>query len=129
YLNGGPGSPAYIWVPKRHQARFVQPLAGWWGHAEPFAMRSEFEPSATIRRALCGTQPVLSLALVECGLDIFSKTDMQTLRRKSLALTDLFIQLIEQRCMEHGLLLMTPNVHAHRGSQVSFAHPHAYPLV
>lgn len=129
YLNGGPGSPAYIWVPQRHQAQFAHPLSGWWGHAEPFAMRPNFERNSSIRSALCGTQPILSLALVECGLAVFAKTDMPSLRNKSLALTDLFIQLVEQRCAEHGLLLITPNAHAHRGSQVSFAHPHAYAII
>src|SRR5471032_2164463 len=60
YLNGGPGSPAFIWVPKRHQARFQQPLSGWWGHAAPFAMAPDFAPTEGIGRALCGTQPIVS---------------------------------------------------------------------
>ena len=62
YLNGGPGAPAFIWVPTRHQDAFRQPLSGWWGHAQPFAMASDFAPAAGIGRALCGTQPVVSLA-------------------------------------------------------------------
>jgi len=68
YLNGGPGAPAFIWVPQKHQARFDHPLSGWWGHASPFAMAPAFAPVAGIGRALCGTQPIVSLALVECGL-------------------------------------------------------------
>ncbi|HEV7816936.1 MAG TPA: aminotransferase class V-fold PLP-dependent enzyme, partial [Janthinobacterium sp.] len=64
YLNGGPGAPAFIWVPHRHQETFRQPLSGWWGHAAPFAMQPGFAPAEGIARALCGTQPVLSLALV-----------------------------------------------------------------
>jgi kynureninase len=129
YLNGGPGAPAFVWVPARHQARFRQPLSGWWGHASPFAMQTDFEPTSGIRRALCGTQPIVSLALVECGLDVFGQTDMTAVRRKSLALTDLFIQLVESRCARHPLQLVTPREHAQRGSQVSFLHPEGYAVM
>ncbi|MGZ8318327.1 MAG: kynureninase [Telluria sp.] len=129
YLNGGPGSPAFIWVPERHQAAFTQPLSGWWGHAAPFAMAPDFAPCSGIGRALCGTQPVASLAMVECGLDIFAQTGMDAIRAKSLALTDLFIDLVEARCVSHPLGLVTPREHARRGSQVSFTHPHGYAVM
>jgi kynureninase len=129
YLNGGPGSPAFIWVPERHQAAFSHPLSGWWSHAAPFAMASSFEPCAGIGRAQCGTQPVVSMALVECGLEVFEQTSMQALRAKSLALTDLFIELVESRCAAHPLGLVTPREHVRRGSQVSFTHPHGYAVM
>lgn len=129
YLNGGPGAPAFIWVPQRHQQHFVQPLWGWWGHAAPFAMASTFAPTEGIGRALCGTQPIVSLAMVECGLDVFAETSMAALRAKSLALTDLFIELVETRCAQHPLGLVTPREHAQRGSQVSFTHPHGYAVM
>ncbi|SHG58841.1 kynureninase [Massilia sp. CF038] len=129
YLNGGPGAPAFIWVPQRHQAAFTQPLSGWWGHANPFAMAPHFVPTEGIGRALCGTQPIVSLTLVECGLEIFEQTDMHAIRAKSLALTDLFIELVEARCASHPLGLVTPRAHALRGSQVSFTHPHGYAVM
>jgi len=129
YLNGGPGSPAFIWVPARHQDAFHHPLSGWWGHASPFAMNPGFTPTPGIRRALCGTQPITSLAMVACGLDTFGKTDMQAIRKKSLALTDMFIALVEARCASHPLELVTPRQHQQRGSQASFKHPHAYAVI
>jgi kynureninase len=129
YLNGGPGAPAFIWVPQHHQAAFAQPLSGWWGHANPFAMAPRFEPCEGIGRALCGTQPIVSLTMVECGLEIFEQAGMDAIRAKSLALTDLFIALVEQRCAGHPLELVTPREHARRGSQVSFAHPHGYAVM
>ena len=129
YLNGGPGAPAFIWVPRRHQAQFNHPLSGWWGHAQPFAMAPSFAPCEGIGRALCGTQPVVSLAMVECGLEIFEATSMDALRVKSLALTDLFIELVESRCAAHPLALVTPREHVRRGSQVSFTHPHGYAVM
>lgn len=129
YLNGGPGSPAFIWVAERHQVEFSHPLSGWWGHNAPFAMQAEFVPTKSIRRALCGTQPIVSLALVEVGLATFQQTSMNAIRAKSLALTDLFIQLVEEQCGTHGLKLVTPKNHAKRGSHVSYMHPHAYPII
>jgi len=122
YLNGGPGSPAFAWVHPRHADRFWQPLAGWWGHAAPFEFTPEYRPAPGIARYLCGTQPVLSMVALDCGLDTLEAArpvgGMQALRAKSLAMTDLFISLVEQRCEGHGLSLVTPREHARRGSQV-----------
>jgi kynureninase len=129
YLNGGPGAPAFIWVPQRHQAQFTHPLTGWWSHASPFAMAPDFAAVDGIGRALCGTQPVVSLALVECGLEIFEETTMDVIRTKSLQLTDLFIELVESRCAGQGLGLVTPREHARRGSHASFTHPHGYSVM
>jgi kynureninase len=127
YLNGGPGAPAFLWVHPRHSARtdlpFMQPLSGWWGHAAPFAFESSYRSAPGIDQFLCGTQPIVSLSLLECGLDVFAAAQplggMEALRRKSLALTDLFIALVQAHCAGLGLGLVTPREHAQRGSQVS----------
>ncbi|MCU1748631.1 kynureninase [Pseudomonas sp. 6D_7.1_Bac1] len=129
YLNGGPGSQAFVWVSPQLCDLVTQPLSGWFGHSRQFDMASGYEPSNGIARYLCGTQPITSLAMVECGLEIFAQTDMASLRRKSLALTDLFIQLVEQRCAAHDLKLITPREHAKRGSHVSFEHPQGYAVI
>jgi kynureninase len=126
YLNGGPGAPAFIWVAAKHQDRFWQPLSGWWSHDAPFAMSDHYQPASGIRRFLCGTQPVLSLAVAECGLDLALAADIRQVRAKSLALTDLFIELVERRCASHPLTLITPREHARRGSHVSFRYPQGY---
>ncbi|POA28460.1 MULTISPECIES: kynureninase [unclassified Pseudomonas] len=129
YLNGGPGSQAFVWVAPQLCDLVTQPLSGWFGHSRQFDMASGYEPSSGIARYLCGTQPITSLAMVECGLEIFAQTDMPSLRRKSLALTDLFIQMVEQRCAAHDLKLITPREHARRGSHVSFEHPQGYAVI
>jgi kynureninase len=67
--------------------------------------------------------------MVECGLEVFERTGMEAVRAKSLALTDLFIGLVEARCAGHPLGLVTPREHAQRGSQVSFTHPHGYAVM
>lgn len=129
YLNGGPGAPAFIWVAPRHIQDFWQPLSGWWGHQRPFDMTVAYEPAGGIRRYLCGTQPIVSLAMVECGLDVAREADMAEVRKKSLALADLFIALIEERCAGHPLTLVTPRNHAERGSHVSLRHPNGYEVM
>lgn len=129
YLNGGPGAPGFLWVHARHQDAFWQPLSGWWGHARPFAMEPGYQPRQGITRYLCGTQPIVSLALVECGLDTFAQTSMAALREKSLALTTLFIDLVRQECGGHPLVLITPTDPQRRGSQVSYEHPQGFAVV
>ena len=122
YLNGGPGAPAFVWVNPRHADRGWQPLSGWFGHAAPFAFTPDYQPAPGITRYLCGTQPILSLTALDCGLDTVLAAQphggMAALRTKSLALTDLFITLVEERCAGHGLGLATPRAHGQRGSQV-----------
>lgn len=130
YLNGGPGAPAFVWANRRLLDRMDrdglwQPLAGWMGHAAPFEFSHDYRPAPGIARFACGTPAVLSLAALECGVDSVLAAEplggMAALRRKSLALTDLFIRLVEERCAGHGLELITPRDRSIRGSQVSLA--------
>jgi kynureninase len=132
YLNGGPGAPAFVWVHPRHASRFVQPLAGWMGHATPFAFTPGYLPAPGIARYLCGTPPVIQMAALECGVDTVLAAEplggIDALRRKSLALSSLFMQLVGQQCAE--LRVITPLDDAQRGSQVSLARQEgAYAIV
>jgi len=134
YLNGGPGAPAFVWVSPRHAERFWQPLAGWMGHAAPFEFTPGYRPAPGIRRYLCGTPAVISLAALECGVDTVLAAEphggMHALRAKSLALTRAFAGLVEERCAGLGLTLVSPRDDAQRGSQVCLAHPtHGYAMV
>ncbi|MFM2069146.1 MAG: hypothetical protein RLZZ584_4055, partial [Pseudomonadota bacterium] len=130
YLNGGPGAPAFAWLHPRHAARLDaearwQPLAGWLGHAAPFEFTPDYRPAPGVARFICGTPSALALAALECGVDTLLAAaplgGMAALRTKSLALTDLFIQRVGERCAGQGLTLRTPLDHAERGSQVSYA--------
>jgi kynureninase len=127
YLNGGPGAPAFIWAHPRHTARMDReqwrpPLSGWLGHAQPFAFDPHYQPAGGIQRFICGTPPVISLAALECGVDTLLSASMASIRAKSIALTDLFIALVESRCAGHGFTLATPRESSMRGSQVSFSY-------
>jgi kynureninase len=123
YLNGGPGAPAFVWVHPKHTDRFWQPLNGWWGHAAPFEFTPNYKPAAGIARFQCGTQPILSLTALDAGLDVFVEAEklggIRALRQKSLALSQLFMQLVKTQLNGHGFGIATPEQDELRGSQVS----------
>jgi kynureninase len=129
YLNGGPGAPAFLYVAERHQPSLEQPLSGWMGHANPFEFDPAYRPAPGVERFLCGTPPVLAMRSLDVALDIWADIDMQQVRRKSVALCELFIRLVEGSPSLGGLRLASPRDSAVRGSQVSFAHPEAYAIM
>jgi len=128
YLNGGPGSPAFAWVHPRHQAAWDQPVTGWFGHARPFDLERDFTPAEGITKMASGTPPVLALPALDAALEVFDGVRPEDLRAASLSLTDLFIELVEER-LGDAVEVVTPREHARRGSQVSLRHPEAYGVV
>ena len=129
YLNGGPGSPAFIYVAKRHQNEAENPLSGWWGHARPFEFEENFHAAEGIRRFQTGTQPVLSLRGLQAGLEIAQEVDLQQVRKKSQRLTQLFIELIESGCRNFGVTLQSPTDHDKRGSQVTLHFENGFAVI
>jgi kynureninase len=128
FLNGGPGAPAYLFAAERHHS--AEPvLSGWFGHARPFDFDGQFEAAQGIDRFQCGTPPVLGMSALEEGVDLILEADIAALRRKSIALSELFVELVEKRCGEFGFEFACPVNSAERGSQVAFAHPHAYEMM
>ncbi|MFZ5726017.1 MAG: kynureninase [Pseudomonadota bacterium] len=128
FLNGGPGAPAYLFAAARHHGA-TPILSGWFGHARPFDFEEDYDPAAGIERFQCGTPPVLGLAALEVGVDLMLEADMGEVRRKSLALGDLLIELMQPLCDSYGFALASPRDHALRGSQVAYAHPQGYQIV
>ncbi|WP_249779214.1 kynureninase [Bradyrhizobium sediminis] len=127
YLNGGPGSPAFIAVAKTHQAAAQHPLSGWWGHAAPFAFDRNFRPDAGIKRFLCGTQPIISMRGVDAAIDAMEGVEVAALRQKSLALTELFMSRVAE--LLPGLDIVTPRQASLRGSQVGIAFDKGFAVV
>ncbi|WP_327691475.1 kynureninase [Streptomyces sp. NBC_00461] len=119
YLNGGPGSPAYLYVRGDLQDRFDSPLPGWNSHAEPFGMRSEYAPAGGALRGRVGTPDILSMLALEAALDVWDGVPIEAVRAKSLALTDFFLECVREYVPAGRVESLTPVAHEERGSQVA----------
>ena len=129
YLNGGPGAPAYIYAAERHHAAALPALAGWFGHAAPFAFEDGYRKARGIEQFLAGTPPILGLAALESGLDVMSGVPMAAVRAKSLMLQQVFLETLAPAMERHDLELVSPADPGERGSQLSFRHADAYALI
>jgi len=129
YLNGGPGAPAFLYVAKRLQASFRQPLQGWLGHAAPFKFETDFRPAEGMQRAIVSSPSILSLRTLECGVDAMLRWKMEDIRSKSEALTEIFRILIDSVGEKLGLARVSPRDFDKRGSQLSYSHPKGYEIV
>ena len=127
YLNGGPGAPAWIYLPHRHQAAADLPLTGWHGHAQPFGLADSYTPAPDIERARIGTPHVLSMLALDAALDVFDEVDLAALRAKSLQLTGLLIDYADAHLPD--VEIVTPRTGRHRGGQIALRHPDAYAVV
>ncbi|MFD3521310.1 kynureninase [Streptomyces sp. NPDC058653] len=119
YLNGGPGSPAFLYVAERHQEAFDSPLPGWTSHVDPFGMTPDYAAADGATRGRVGTPDILSMLALEAALDVWEGVSLDVLRAKSLALTDFFLRCVEAYAPVGRVGSMTPAAHAERGSQVS----------
>ncbi|GGY20498.1 kynureninase [Streptomyces djakartensis] len=119
YLNGGPGSPAYLYVRRELQDRFDSPLPGWNSHAEPFGMRAGYEPAPGALRGRVGTPDILSMLALEAALEVWDGVPVEAVRAKSLALTDFFLECVAAYVPEGRVECVTPVPHEERGSQIA----------
>jgi len=126
YLNGGPGSPAFLYVRRDLQAQLNQPMWGWFAAENPFAFELNFTPASDISRYRVGTPPMLSMKAVEPAVDILLEANMERLRAKSLKQTEYLFFLAEQWLTPFGFTFGTPRNAEIRGSHVSLRHPEGY---
>jgi kynureninase len=122
YLNGGPGAPAFLYVRQSLQETLRNPISGWFGQKNMFALEPDYAPEANIRRFLTGTPPILALAAIEMGVDTILEAGMARLRAKSVAQTEFFIELFHQILEPLGFTLNSPAKAQERGSHVSIGH-------
>ena len=128
YLNGGPGAPAFMYIREKWQNVIENPIPGWLGHARPFDFELGYEAALGMQAFVTSSPSILALAALDGALDIWSKTSMAEVRTKSLALTDLFIALVEER-LPGEFEVVTPREHKKRGSQVALRHVESYGIV
>jgi kynureninase len=126
YLNAGPGAPAFLYVRREHLERLRQPIWGWFGQRDQFAMGPGYDPAPDVSRFVVGTPFVAGVALVEEGAALLAEAGIQRLRAKGVALTELLVALHDAWLAPLGFELASPRDAAVRGSHVALAHPEAY---
>jgi kynureninase len=119
YLNGGPGSPAYLYVRRDLQPRFDSPLPGWNSHRDPFGMSPRYEAADGAPRGRVGTPDILSMLALEAALEVWKGVSVEAVRRKSLGLTDFFLECVAAYVPAGRLESVTPAGHGDRGSQAA----------
>lgn len=123
YLNGGPGAPAWAYVAARHQEQVVNPIPGWLGAREPFAMTRGYEPAMGIRRLVSGTPPIVGMVPLADMLSLIERAGIAAIREKSVALTSFAIELIDELIPDARL--ESPRDAARRGSHITVDHPNS----
>jgi kynureninase len=126
YLNGGPGSPAFLYVRKSLQDRLRSPIWGWFGQDQPFNFDLQYQPAVGIQRFMAGTPPILALMALEPALDLTINAGIEKLWVKSTALTGFFIDLFDQYLEQLGFILGSPREAEQRGSHISLRHAEGY---
>lgn len=126
YLNGGPGSPAYLYVRQDLQETAVSPIWGWFGQRSPFDFELDYDPADGITRFLVSSPPILSTLAMEAGLEILQEARIERIRRKSVLLTSYLVYLMETSLVPWGFTLGSPKEPSRRGSHVSIRHPEGY---
>ena len=129
HLNGGPGAPGFLYVHKSLIEKVSQPLTGWMGHIQPFEFVVNYQPANDICKYICGTPPIIAYKAIESGLTVFEQVSMNVVREKSIQLSEMFIQLMQQECIKFGFELFSPRNAEQRGSQVSFTHGNGFSIM
>ncbi|GAB2849776.1 kynureninase [Microbacterium insulae] len=123
YLNGGPGSPAFAYVAARHQDALAQPIQGWMGTADVFAMGPEYRPAAGMRRFLSGTPPIVGMLAMQDTLALIEEAGIDAIRAKSIALTEFAVRVTDALLAPLGVAVASPRDAAERGGHVTLSHP------
>ena len=129
YLCGGPGAPAWIWANESHHEALSNPIPGWMGHSDVFAMGPEYSPARGVRRFMTGTPSAVALTAVDCGVALLAEAGMTAVRAKGQALTSYAVDLVDAWLVERGVGLASPRDPEQRGAHVTLTHPDAEALV
>lgn len=123
YLNGGPGSPAFAYVAERHQSALTQPIQGWMGTADVFAMGPEYRPAEGMRRFLSGTPPIVGMLAMQDTVAMIRDAGIDVIREKSIALTQFAVRISDAMLAPLGVTVASPRDPALRGGHVTLSHP------
>ncbi|MEY2397467.1 MAG: kynureninase, partial [Actinomycetota bacterium] len=121
YLNAGPGAPAFVYVARADQQRLRQPLWGWFGQRDQFAMDLQYEPVPGIRSWLAGTPNIIGTALVDEGVAVIARAGIGAIRAKSELLVSFAGELAWDVLVPQGWTVVTPSESARRGGHLAIA--------
>lgn len=128
YLDAGPGAPAFLYVRRELQATLRQPIWGWFGQRDQFAMGPQYDPVPTIDRFATGTPNIVGVTSVEAGVTLLAAAGIEALRAKGMALTSYLIELCDAWLVPLGFQVASPRDANRRGSHISLRHPAAFQL-
>lgn len=122
YVNGGPGAPAFLYIRRDLQEKLRNPIPGWMGQKDAFAFGLKYQPAPGLWHFLTGTPPILSLSLIEAGVDLLLEVGIEQLRVKSMRQSEYVIALWESELQPLGFRLSSPRDGRYRGSHISLSH-------
>ena len=128
FMNGGPGSPAFLFIQKKLQDLLHNPIKGWFGHQNPFNFAPNYLPDSGINRFASGTTQVLSMQAMEPGIDITLEAGIKNLRKKSIALSEFFLNGTEEELIPLGFKIQSPSNSDFRGSHLTISHPASWQI-
>ncbi|HEX5017071.1 MAG TPA: kynureninase [Actinomycetes bacterium] len=126
YLNGGPGSPGFLYVRRDLQHRLNNPIQGWWSASDPFDMDAPYRAADGIARWQTGTPPIPGLVTTDAGVAMLADAGIDRLRDKSVALTEYLIELSDIWLAPLGFTVASTRDAQRRGGHVVLAHDEAY---
>ena len=127
YLNGGPGSPAFLYVAPTHQNKIENPIKGWLGHSSPFSLESQYRGAPGVDKMQIGTPPIIAFKALESSLALFNNVRINDMRKKSIELTELFIEETDKNCPD--LELVSPRQAESRGAHLAYSFENGYALM
>ena len=128
FMNGGPGSPAFLFIQKKLQDFLHNPIKGWFGHQNPFNFAPNYHPDSGINRFASGTTQILSMQAMEPGIDITLEAGIKNLRKKSIGLSEFFLSGIKEELIPLGFKIQSPSNSDLRGSHLTISHPASWQI-
>jgi len=122
YMNGGPGSSAFLYLNKKHFKE--EPLlAGWFGYKkeEQFRFSLDFNSAQSAGGWQISSPGILSAAAVEGALKITIEAGINNIRKKSKNLTSYLIYLVDTILSDYpySFKIISPRETDFRGGHVA----------
>ena len=126
YLNGGPGSPAFIYARNEKQIGLKSPIKGWFSHSNPFDFSKTYVQSESMNKFSSGTPHIISMSTLDSSLDVTINATTKKIENKSIDLYNFFTEIFYDRLLNLGFKIITPKNKDERGSHISIVHKESW---